>query len=459
MHERILVVDDDQAMCELIAEDMSRRGFEVRWHTSAAAALANLKTESFAAVLTDLRMPVMDGLGLCDSVKTEWPDLPVIILTAFGNLQAAVGAIRAGAYDFVTKPVKMDLLAIALQRAVDYHALRATVRKLDEIVQVLQHFGNLIGNSAPMRELYERMRKVADSDSSALITGESGSGKELVARALHANSRRAAGPFVAVNCAGLPAPLLESELFGHARGAFTDAKEERKGLILQANGGTLLLDEIAEFPLPLQPKILRVLEERTVRPIGSDREVPFDVRVIALTNRDLESAVEEGLFREDLYYRINVINIAVPPLRARQTDILLLAQSFVDHFRQISGKPVMGVSTPAAERMMIYNWPGNVRELRNAVEQAVALSPYEKIAVEDLPERIRTYRPSRIVLEGSNPDELVPMEEVERRYILHVLKALGGNRTQAAHVLGINRRTLHRKLQSYRFSVIRGEEE
>jgi two-component system response regulator HydG len=282
-----------------------------------------------------------------------------------------------------------------------------------------------------------------------LITGETGTGKEVVARALHRRGRRRERPFVAVNCAAMPEPLLESELFGHARGAFTDARTARTGLFVQAHGGTLFLDEIADLPLGLQPKLLRALQERTVRPVGADAVVPFDVRLVTATNRDLESAVEERRFREDLYFRINVIHIELPPLRARGSDVLLLAQHYVDHYAARSGKRVTGLSPAAAERLLTYAWPGNVRELQNCVERAVALTQYERIAVDDLPEKIRSYRRSHVLVASDDPSELVPMEEVERRYVLRVIEAVGGNKTLAARILGFDRKTLYRKLERY----------
>ena len=312
-----------------------------------------------------------------------------------------------------------------------------------------QQFDDLIGDSPPMRRFFSEFSRVADTETSVLITGESGTGKELVARALHKNSRRKAESFVAINCAAFHETLLESELFGYKKGAFTDAKSNRKGLFLQADKGTLFLDEVAEIPLMLQPKLLRALEERTIRPLGGDKEISFDVRLIAATNRDIESAVEEGRFREDLYYRLNVIQLRVPPLRARGTDILLLSDHFIKHFASRSSNQVTGISNPAAQKLMEYTWPGNVRELRNAIERAVALTRYNKIALADLPEKIRTYHSSHVLLESSNPNELVTLEEVERRYILHVLKMVTGNRTAAARILGLDRKTLYRKLQGY----------
>jgi two-component system response regulator HydG len=271
----------------------------------------------------------------------------------------------------------------------------------------------------------------------------------VVANALHRRGKRRNGPFVAINCAAMPEALLESELFGHARGAFTDARTARTGLFVEADGGTLLLDEIGDLPLALQPKLLRALQERVVRPVGGSEEIPFDVRLIATTHRDLDTAVEEGRFREDLYFRINVIHIAIPPLRARGTDVLLLAQHFLAHYAAQTGKRVTGLSPAAAERLMAYGWPGNVRELRNCIERAVALTQYEQIVVDDLPEKIQAYRRSHVLVASDDPPELVSLEEVERRYVSRVMEAVGGNKTLAAQVLGIGRKTLYRKLEQF----------
>jgi two-component system response regulator HydG len=282
-----------------------------------------------------------------------------------------------------------------------------------------------------------------------LVTGESGTGKELVARALHRRSCRRAEPFVAVNCAAMPDALLESELFGHARGAFTDARAVRAGLFARAHGGTLFLDEIGDLPVALQPKLLRALQERVIRPVGADNEQAVDVRVVAATNRDLETAVEERRFREDLYYRINVVHIDLPPLRSRGGDVLLLAQHFVQHFAAVRGREIQGLSAPAAEKLSAYSWPGNVRELQNCIERAVALARYDQIMVDDLSEKIRNYRRSHVLVASDDPDELASMEEVERSYVLRVLEAVGGNKSKAAQVLGFDRATLYRKLERY----------
>ena len=446
---RVLVVDDDVDVCALLEARLAGRGFEVAWTTSAETALDSLGTAEVDAVLTDIKMGRMSGLELCERIVASRPDVPVVVMTAFGTLEAAIAAIRAGAYDFVTKPIEVDAVAVALERAVQHRALRSEVERLRRVVDDAEGFGELLGASAPMKRVYDLLERVVSSDATVLVTGESGTGKELVARALHRRGRRSAGPFVAVNCAAIPEGLLESELFGHARGAFTHAHNARAGLFQQAHGGTLLLDEIADLPRPLQPRLLRALEERAVRPVGADHEVAVDVRIVAATNRDLEAALEEGRLREDLYFRLNVIRIELPPLRLRGRDILLLGQRFVDHYARQMGKPVRGLSPAVAERLLAYAWPGNVRELQNCMERAVALAGGERIGVDDLPERIRARRPPPPVVPGGDPEELVTLEEVERRYILRVMEAAGGHRTRAAQVLGLDRKTLYRKLEHY----------
>jgi DNA-binding NtrC family response regulator len=449
MHGRILIVDDDQSMCDMLADDLCRRGFETVSFGSAAEGSAAARRQPFDVLLTDLNLPGMGGLELCEHMVANRPDVPVIVITAFGSLDTAIAAMRAGAYDFVTKPVDTDLLAVSLKRAAEHRSLLEKVRVLTHAVNETAHLCDLLGGSPSMRELFAQLERTADTDLGVLVTGESGTGKELVARALHARSRRAKGPFVAINCAAVPETLLESELFGHEPGAFTGARQARKGLFLQAAGGTLLLDEIGEMPLALQPKLLRALEEHCLRAVGGDHEVPFDARVVASTNRDLEVAVEEGRFREDLFYRVNVVKLDVPPLRARGSDVLLLAQHFLEVAALRLDRPVTGLSSPAAQRLLSYSWPGNVRELRNAVERAVAFTDYEKVAVDDLPERIRAYGGARLAIGGTDPADIAPLEEVERRHILHVLDASGGNRTMAARLLGLDRKTLYRKLQAY----------
>ena len=449
MSGRILVADDDRSMCELLQAGLVRRGFEVTWRTDAAEALAVMSEGDFDAIVTDLNMPGTNGLELCERVTANRPDVPVVVITAFGSLDTAVAAIRAGAYDFITKPFEMDVLRLTLNRAVQHHRLRDEVKRLRRAVTESRGFGEILGSSPPMRRVLDLVNRAAESDATALITGESGTGKELIARALHQHSRRHDGPFIAVSCAAMPETLLESELFGHARGAFTDAKTPRTGLLLQASGGTLLLDEIGDMPLGLQPKLLRAIEDRRLRPLGENTERPFDVRLVCATNRDLEADIEEKRFRADLFYRINVIHVELPPLRARDGDVLPLAQHFVQHFSRVVAKQVAGVSTAAAEKLLAYSWPGNVRELRNCIERAVALTRFEEIAVEDLPEKVQNYRRSRVVVDLDDTAHLVSMEEVERRYILRVLEAVGGQRTKAAQILSLDRKTLYRKLERW----------
>lgn len=449
MRGRILIVDDKKSMCQTLEADLRLREFETAWFTSPHDALEELKHREFDVVLTDYRMPGMSGTELCARVVSNRPDVPVIVMTAFGSMETAIEAMGAGAYYFVNKPVDFDMLALTLERAVRQRELQEQVKILSHAVEQSKRFGELLGSSQPMRQLYQQLAQISETDASILITGESGTGKELVANAIHQKSRRRDQPFVAINCAALPDTLLESELFGHAKGAFTDARADRRGLFLQAEQGSLFLDEIGDFPMAVQAKLLRALEGRKVRPVGGDEEVPFDVRLITATNRDLESAVEEGRFREDLYFRINVIQIDMPPLRARNTDILLLAQHFTELFVASSGKAVSGLSDAVAEKLLSYNWPGNVRELRNVMERAVALTRFDKIGVDDLPEKIRDHKSSQVVIGGSDPTELVSLEEVERRYILNVLESVGGNKTLASRVLGLDRKTLYRKLQQY----------
>jgi two-component system response regulator AtoC len=449
MKPLILVIDDDRGMCELLELGLAKRGYEVRSTTDARKVLELLQQASFAAVVTDLNMPGQNGIELTRQLIGNRPDLPVVVITAFGSMESAIEAMRAGAYDFLTKPLEVDALAIVLQRAVQHHALREEVKLLRKAVAAAQSFDSLIGESNEMRQVFDLLSRVADADVSVLIGGESGTGKELVARSIHNRSIRKNGPFVAVNCAALPEALLESELFGHTRGAFTDARSTRRGLFQQAQGGTVFLDEIGDLPLSLQPRLLRVLQERKVRPVGSDTEVDIDVRVLAATNLDLEKAVTERQFREDLYYRLNVVQLRLPPLRARGNDVLLLAQHVLDQTAIRLSKRVQRLTPKVAERLLAYSWPGNVRELQNCIERAVALTAYDQIGVDDLPEKVRDYRPSQVLLISDHPSDLLSMEEVERRYILRVLDVVSGNKSLAAQILGFDRRTLYRKLERF----------
>jgi DNA-binding NtrC family response regulator len=450
---RALIVDDEPAECELVRDALSHAGFEAFSVQNPASALELLATRPFDVVLSDLNMPGMNGTELCRRISEASPHVPVVLVTAFGSIDSAVDAMRAGAYDFLTKPFDVDAVALVLRRAVEHRALKCEVDALRRVVDTSQRFGGLLGTSQSMRDIYGIIERVADNDAPILITGESGTGKEIVAREIHARGRQARGRFVALNCAAMPEALLESELFGHVRGAFTDARSPREGLLVSASGGTLLLDEIGDMPIGLQPKLLRALQERVVRPVGATEEISFDARIIAATNRDLESAIEAGRFREDLYYRINVIHMELPPLRARGGDALALAQNFLGDAAVRNGKPVPSITPAAAERLLAYDWPGNVRELRNCMERIVALAPTDRIDQDDLPPKVRDYRSGHVLVAGDHPHELQPLEEVERRYILRVVEACKGNKSQAARVLGIGRKTLYRRLVSFGVSV------
>jgi two-component system, NtrC family, response regulator AtoC len=459
MPGRVLIVDDDQSLGETMEAALRRANFQATARTNADEALALLDQQDFDVVVTDLNMDGMNGLALCERIASNRPDVPVVVMTAFGSMETAVAAIRAGAYDFIAKPFELEELRLTCEHAVQHRALREEVKRLRLEVGRSSMSREIIGSSPAMAKVWDLVDRVSETDATVLITGESGTGKELVARALHNRSRRSAGPFVAINCAAMPEALLESELFGHVRGAFTDAKAARRGMFLQASGGSMFLDEIGELPLGMQPKLLRALQDKQVRPVGGDHEETYDARIIAATNRDLEHDVEERRFREDLFYRINVVHIPVPPLRARGNDVLLLAQHFVSHFSEQLGKHIVGISSQVGEKLLAYRWPGNVRELQNCIERAVALTRYEELTVQDLPEKVRDYRDAPLFIPGEDPVELLPMDEVERRHILRVLKAVGGNKTTAAEVLGFDRRTLYRKLERYGESVERDSRE
>ena len=452
MQRRVLIIDDDRPLCELLAAELATHDIEVTWATSAEEGLERLESESFPIVLTDIEMRGMSGVELCQHIASTREGVLVIVMTSYGSLESAISAIRSGAYDYVPKPFESRSLFLALERAFKHVELRDEVHRLRLAVERTSRFDTMLGASAGMQKVFSLISRVAGTDATVLVTGESGTGKELVARALHERGPRKQGSFVALSCAAVPETLLESELFGHSRGAFTDARTAREGLILQANGGTLFLDEIGEMPLGMQAKLLRTLAERKVRPVGSNAEISFDARIVAATHADLNLAVAEKRFREDLFYRINVVHIHVPPLRSRGSDVLLLAQTFLERFAAHSRRGVTSLSGPAAEKILAYNWPGNVRQLQNCIERAVALAPFATIALGDLPENVRNYVP-----EGSSPAgfeesfaAMLTMDELERRYIQHVMTVLGGNKTQAAQTLGLDRRTLYRKLERMR---------
>ncbi len=441
----ILVVDDDADMRELIHDMLKDRGHHVTTAASGQEALKLLGEADFAVVVSDLRMKGMQGLELLSEIRRTNPDIGVVLMTAFGSVETAVEAMKHGASDYLTKPVKKDDLVRVVERVIRETYLRREVSRLRREVRKEYSFHQILGKSKAIQAVFDLIRRVADSPTNVLITGESGTGKELVAKAIHYNSDRKDAPFVPVNCAAIPEPLLESELFGHMRGAFTDAKADKRGLFEEAQKGTLFLDEISELPLMLQAKLLRAIQEKEIRRVGANKPIAVDVRIIAATNLNLNDEVKAKRFRDDLYYRLNVIEIKLPPLRERREDIPLLVESFLQKCAAARGKQVKGVSESALAMLMDYSWPGNVRELENIVERAVTLSRGDKIVPEDLPAAIQGARGDRQVLDEA-AEKTLPLEAVEKEYILRILEKMGGNKYQAAHALGIDRKTLYRKL-------------
>jgi DNA-binding NtrC family response regulator len=443
----VLVVDDDASICGLVETALTTRDFSVRTFPSADGVIETASERTTDAVLVDVRLDGDDGLELCARI-VDASGVPVVVMTGNGDLGTAIRAMRAGAYDFVTKPVDFELLELVLTRAVRHRRLALEVEHLRTSGGYREGTEMPLGTSPVMRRVRDLIARVAPTDASTLIVGESGTGKELVARALHRASRRHDGPFVAVSCAAIPDTLLESELFGHARGAFTDAREARVGMCQQADGGVLFLDEIGELPLKLQPKLLRALQERTVRPLGGSDEVPFDARVVAATNVDLTHAVADGRFRHDLFFRLAVIQIDVPPLRDRDGDVLPLAQTFLRRHAREGGKVVDGFTAAAAQRLLGHRWPGNVRELQNCIEHAVVVAEGRRLSVRDLPASVRAGHP-RSRPTAAAGESLATLADVERAHVRRVLDAVGRNHQEAARVLGIDRKTLYRKLRRY----------
>jgi DNA-binding NtrC family response regulator len=443
----ILVVDDDAAMREWVKEDLEHEGFLVETAGGGRAGVERVKAGGIDLVVTDVKMPDLDGLDLLREVREVEPSPFVIVVTGFGSIDTAIRAVKLGAYDYITKPFKIDQLLLSIDKALAERSLRHEVSRLRDEVDRRDRLDDIIGRSPAMQEIFALMRRLSASHANLLVTGESGTGKELIARALHGRGPRKHRPFVPVNCAAIPENLLESELFGYARGAHSTANADRHGLFVEADGGTLFLDEIAELPLPLQPKLLRVLQDGEVRPLGTNRSERVDVRVIAATNQDLERGLREGRFREDLYYRLNVIQLQLPPLRGRQEDILPLADHFLQRAAARSAKQVHGWKENAKKLLLGYHWPGNVRELENVVERAVALVEGELVGPEDLP---------RALQERKSPDLLssavaqgFTLDQLEREFIERVLDVEGGNKTRAAQRLGLDRKTLYRKLEEY----------
>jgi DNA-binding NtrC family response regulator len=441
----VLVVDDDLEMRALLRDVLEGHGYTVTLASNGQEALASLRDREYPVVLTDLRMKGMQGIELLTQIKQSWADTNVILMTAFGSVETAIQAMKQGAYDYLMKPVKNDDLLRATERGFREALLRSEINRLRREVGKEFSFNQILGKSKPMREVFELIRRVANSPTNILITGESGTGKELVAKAIHYNSDRKDAPFVPINCAAIPDQLLESELFGHMRGSFTDAKGDKHGLFEEAHKGTLFLDEISELPITLQAKLLRAIQEKEIRRIGATKPISVDVRIIAATNLHLAEEVKAKRFREDLYYRLNVIEVKLPPLRDRREDIPLLVDGFLKKCGEARGKEVKGVTESALAMLMDYMWPGNVRELENVVERAVTLSRRDKIMPDDLPPSVQGALGDRRVLEEA-AEKTLPLHKIEKEYIKKILEKTGGNKYQAAQVLGIDRKTLYRKL-------------
>lgn len=450
--ERVLVVEDDQGLRQLLLDELEDRGLSVQGVPSTEEAVTLLEQWVPDLVVSDLRLPGADGMTLLRHTRTMHIGPAFLVITAFGSVQQAVAALKEGADEFLTKPLDLEHFALTVERLLETRRLRGEVRRFRELLAD-ERFHGMLGHSRAMRELFDQIRQLARAAGPVLIIGESGTGKELVARAVHAESDRSAGAFLAVNCAGIPAELLESEFFGHAAGAFTGANRARKGLFSQADGGTLFLDEIAEMPLPLQAKLLRVLQEGTFRAVGSDHEQAVDVRIIAASNQPLETAAGRESFREDLFFRLETFTLHVPPLREREEDLDLLAADFVARFAAQANRSILGFSDTALERLRHYPFPGNVRELQNAIERAVTFCHGRFIESEHLPSRITHYQDdqsqdaSASLLSQLTDGPLLPtLSELEQRYIAHVLSLVDGNKRRAAALLGIGRRTLYRRL-------------
>jgi len=444
----VLVVDDDPEMAAAICDLLSESGYRPLAANSGPEALDIIKRDLPDLIISDLRMGEMTGNQLQGEINQLAPDVPVIIITAFGSIESAVESMKLGARDFITKPFSNRELLSAVSRVLENRRLRREVSQLRGELARSYGIGNIIAADPRMTQVLEMAERIADSNVNVLITGESGTGKDLFARAIHFLSSRRSGPFVPINCAAIPENLIESELFGYARGAFTDARQPKTGLFVAARGGSLFLDEIAEMPLLLQSKLLRAIESKKIRPLGATAEIEVDVRIIAATNADVEKSIEEGRFRSDLYYRLATVTIAIPPLRERPADIPLLIQHFLARASAEAGRTVPEIDPEAMVRLLRYPWPGNVRELHNAINRGVILSRGKSsITVKDLPPRVAgvDLSPSRMLSEAV--DKRISLDQLERDYIRAILDSVNGNKTEAANILRIDRKTLYRKLE------------
>ena len=440
----ILVVDDDAGHRGMLLTLLADWGYRLEGARDGESAVALCREKSFDLVLMDVRMTGISGIEALQEIKLRQPDLPVLIMTAYSDVKTAVEAIKSGAYDYLTKPLNFDDLRQAMERALDHAALRHENKALQEALAASLDTGGIISQSPAMRQVMRNLAAIASSEATVLITGESGTGKELIAKAIHSNSRRRKAPFIAVNCAALAESLLESELFGHERGAFTGAEGRRKGRFQSADKGTIFLDEIGEISAAMQSRLLRVVQEREIQPLGSDQAVKVDVRILAATHRDLAQEVEQGRFRRDLFYRLHVVALHLPPLRERPEDIPLLAGHFLKKFAEKNHKQVKSFAPSALHRLTTHTWPGNVRELENAVERAVVLLAGEYVQEWDLPPALLSGQAEKAALQHG-----IRLEDMERQAVMAALEAAGGNKSEAARRLGITRKTLHAKLQKY----------
>lgn len=455
--EKILVIDDEPDMLSGCQKFLETAGYAVVVAESGEAGIALFETKNPDLVIVDLKMPGIDGMAVLKSIMARDQEAVVIVFTGYGTIEGAVEAIKVGAFDFIQKLFDPEEFLIVIERALKLRRVRLENIALKQMLDTRFRFENIIGNSEAITQVFDLMQKISDIDANVLITGESGTGKELVAQCIHANSKRSHKPFVPLNCGGLPENLVESELFGHEKGAFTDAKQNRAGLMEHAKGGTFFLDEIGELPMHLQVKFLRVLEDHKIRRLGSNEEIEIDIRLISATNRNIKELIGEGTFREDLFYRINTFEIHLPPLRERQGDIQLLAHHFLNHFAEISEKSIQGISTEAMDVLCEYTYPGNVRELMHVMERAIALSDADAIQLEDLPENLITQTEDTIVsaqidLPFQEAKDAV-IEKFERTFIDRLLKAHNGNVSRAARQNGTERRTLQRLISKYAVDV------
>ncbi|HYP51693.1 MAG TPA: sigma-54 dependent transcriptional regulator [Pyrinomonadaceae bacterium] len=443
----VLIVEDEEILRSILRRLLEDAGYSVATADSAEAALEIFTSQPIAVTLTDIRMAGMDGLALLDQIKAVDAEALVIIMTAFSSVDSAIAALRKGAYDYITKPFVNEDLLQTVKNALRQHELFSENRALRRELDKKYSFAEIIGTSESLQSVFRLVEKVAATNTGILIQGESGTGKELIARAIHHHSPRAAKPFLAVNCGALPESLLESELFGHTKGAFTGAVADKKGLFRSAENGTVFLDEIGEISQAMQVRLLRALQEHEVTPVGSSLSVKFDARIIAATNRDLEKAVETGDFREDLFYRLNVIEIWLPPLRERREDIPLLVRHFIKKIARAQNAPEKSIASDAMAALVSYNFPGNVRELENAVERAFTLSG-DEIDAASLPPRIKNSAAHALPVRDTESFRPT-LEEIERRYIFEILNSVNQDKTEAANILGIDLSTLYRKLKRY----------